>query len=68
MQVFTLLFDTSGNGTYVKAFKTRNKALSYLSNWDDDYDMPSIIAEIEKEGYYHDEEGEFSIILESHNI
>jgi len=68
MQVFTLLFDTSGNGTYAKAFKTKSKALSFLEKWDNDLPMQSIIAEIEKEGYYHDEEGEFSIILESHNI
>ena len=68
MKIFTLLFDTNGNGQYVKAFKEKSKAIEFLENWDNDLDMNSIITEIEKEGYYYCDDKEFSIILESHNL
>jgi uncharacterized protein with ACT and thioredoxin-like domain len=66
MKIFTLIFDTAGNGIYSQSFKTKNKALLYLKDWDDEEDMDHVISEIKKDGYYFhdDDKRSWGIILE----
>lgn len=70
MKIYTLIFDTSGNGIYTQSFKTKNKALTYLKDWDNNLNMKEIIEEIKVEGYYHDDDDKhaFSIILEESEV
>ncbi len=70
MKIFTLIFETSGNGIYSQSFKTKTKALNYLKDWDETEDMESIILDIKKDGYYFcdDDKNSWGIILEENDL
>lgn len=70
MKIFTLIFETSGNGIYSQSFTTKNKALNYLKDWDETEDMSSVIADIKKDGYYFcdDDKDSWGIILEENQL
>ena len=66
MKIFTLIFETSGNGIYSQSFKTKAKALKYLKDWDEDKElMDEVIESIKSDGYFfEDEKRPWGIILE----
>jgi len=70
MKIFTLIFETRGNGIYSQSFTTKKKALSYLKDWDDEEDMLRVIADIKKDGYYFcdDDKDSWGIILEENKL
>lgn len=70
MKIFTLIFETRGNGIYSQSFKTKTKAMNYLKDWDETEDMESIILDIKRDGYYFcdDDKNSWGIILEENKL
>ena len=69
MKIYTLIFDTAGNGIYTQSFKTKNKALNFLKDWDETIDMKQVIDEIKIDGYYFcDDKRSWGIILEENEL
>ena len=66
MKIYTLIFDTSGNGIYSESFKTKKKAYTYLKTWDETEDMDKVIKDIQTDGYFFCDDDKYSwgIILE----
>jgi hypothetical protein len=70
MKIFTLIFETSGNGIYSESFKTKSKALEYLKRWDETEDMGEVIKDIKSQGYFYcdDDKDSWGIILEENTL
>lgn len=66
MKIYTLIFDTAGNGIYSESFKTKKKAFQYLKTWDETEDMNRVIKDIQEDGYFFcdDDKDSWGIILE----
>ena len=70
MKIYTLIFETSGNGIYSESFKTKQKALSYLKDWDETENMKRVIDDIKEQGYFYSDEDKDSwgVILEENEL
>lgn len=70
MKIYTLIFETSGNGIYSESFKTKQKALNYLKDWDETEDMKQVINDIKEQGYFYcdDDKDSWGIILEENEL
>jgi hypothetical protein len=70
MKIYTLIFETSGNGIYSESFKTKQKALNYLKDWDETEDMKQVIDDIKEQGYFYcdDDKDSWGIILEENEL
>lgn len=70
MKIYTLIFETSGNGIYSQSFKTKQKAFNYLKDWDETEDMRSVIKDIKEQGYFFcdDDKNSWGIILEENTV
>ncbi len=70
MKIYTLIFETSGNGIYSESFKTKQKALNYLKDWDETENMDEVILDINKHGYFYcdDDKNSWGIILEKNEL
>ena len=70
MKIYTLIFETSGNGIYSQSFKTKQKAFNYLKDWDETEDMQSVIKDIKEQGYFFcdDDKNSWGIILEENTV
>jgi hypothetical protein len=70
MKIYTLIFETSGNGIYSESFKTKQKALNYLKDWDESEDMNQVIDSIKEQGYFYcdDDKDSWGIILEKNEL
>jgi hypothetical protein len=70
MKIYTLIFETSGNGIYSESFKTKQKALSYLKDWNETENMKRVIDDIKEQGYFYSDEDKDSwgVILEENEL
>lgn len=70
MKIYTLIFETRGNGIYSQSFKTKKKALDYLKDWDETENMQAVISDIKKDGYFFcdDDKDSWGIILEENEL
>lgn len=70
MKIYTLIFETSGNGIYSESFKTKQKALNYLKDWDETEDMKQVIDDIKEQGYFYcdDDKDSWGVILEENKL
>ena len=70
MKIYTLIFETAGNGIYSESFTTKQKAFSYLKTWDETEDMKQVIDDIKEQGYFYcdDDKDSWGIVLEENEL